>query len=139
MRNRFIPTRIMILLAVLLSAGLSWLPSHAQASAQVAEPRDPAEPLAGKPNPKLPPRPGGAVSRQSVDEKGMRALIQALVACGTRNSLSSWNDPLRGIGCGRDFIVSRMKALAEASNVGLRVVVDPFEATSPHSRKTRAL
>jgi hypothetical protein len=69
--------------------------------------RDPAEPHAGKPAPKLLPRPASAIARSNVDEAGMRSLIQQLVACGTRNSLSSWVNPKRGVGCGRDVVVAR--------------------------------
>src|SRR5919204_6677264 len=74
------------------------------ALAQQAAPRDPAEPPREKPQPKLLPRPGGAISRQSIDEKSMRALIHSLVSCGTRLTLSSWTDTKRGIGCARDAI-----------------------------------
>jgi hypothetical protein len=92
--------------------------------------RDPAEPAAGLPSPKLLPRPAGAIARGDVDEAGMRSLIEQLVACGTRNSLSSWDDPARGIGCGRDHIVARLKEISQASGGRLEVVVDKFEATS---------
>src|SRR5205807_2998045 len=83
-------------LLALLAAGS--IPAVAQ---QVA-PRDPAEPAQGKPQPKILARPAGRVARASVDEKSMRTLIGKLVACGTRLTLSSWDDPKRGIGCGRD-------------------------------------
>jgi len=74
--------------------------------------------------------PGTAVSRTSVDEKALAATIDALVACGTRHSLSSWDDPKRGIGCGRDRILERYRAIAAASGGRLEVLVDRFEATS---------
>jgi len=100
------------------------------ARAQQAVPRDPAEPAQGKPQPKILPRPAGAITRQSVDEKAMRALIHEQVSCGTRLTLSSWTDPKRGAGCGRDFLVTRFNAIAEASGGKLQVVVDKFEMTS---------
>jgi len=56
---------------------------------------DPAEPMQNKPNPKILPRPAGAIQRGAVDENSMRDLVERLVACGTRNSLSSWDDPKR--------------------------------------------
>jgi hypothetical protein len=65
-----------------------------------------------------------------VDEKSMRALIGKLVACGTRLTLSSWADPKRGIGCGRDAIAARLHEIAKDSNGKLQVVVDKFESTS---------
>src|SRR6266481_2898870 len=67
-----------------------------------------------QPHPKPLPRPTGAIARQSVDEKSMRALIDQLVSCGTRLSLSSWTDPKRGIGCGRDHIVARLNEIPKA-------------------------
>ncbi|HVS88522.1 MAG TPA: M28 family metallopeptidase [Candidatus Acidoferrum sp.] len=100
------------------------------ASAQRSVSRDPAEPLQGKPQPKLQPRPAGAVARQSVDEKSMRILIGKLVACGTRLTLSSWTDPKRGAGCGRDYIAARFQEIAKDSGGKLQVVVDKFESTS---------
>jgi hypothetical protein len=64
-----------------------------------------------------------------VDEAGMRRLIEELVACGTRNSLSSWTDPKRGVGCGRDRVVARWNEIANISGGQLQVVVDKFEGT----------
>jgi hypothetical protein len=60
----------------------------------------------------------------------MRALINQLVSCGTRLSLSSWTDPQRGIGCGRDHIVVRLNEIAKDSGGKLQVVVDKFDSTS---------
>ena len=109
-----------------LLAFLWAIPSLAQDSAL----RDPAEPLQGKPEPELLPRPAGAIPRQAVDENSMRKLIHELVGCGTRHSLSSWTDPARGIGCGRDHVVARFRQIAAESGGKLQVVVDKFEATS---------
>jgi Peptidase family M28 len=109
--------------AALLFAAVSAL-------AQQAAPRDPAEPPQAKPQPKILPRPLGAISRQSIDEKSMRTLIHNLVSCGTRLTLSSWTDPKRGIGCGRDFVVVRMNEIAKESGGKLQIVVDKFESKS---------
>src|SRR4029077_6905779 len=92
--------------------------------------RDPAEPAPRKPHAKILPRPGGAVARQSVDEKSMRALIEKLVGCGTRLTLSSWSDPKCGAGCGRDEIVALFNEIAKDSGGKLQVVVDKFEMTA---------
>jgi hypothetical protein len=128
-------------------AGLSFLcatlvgaqtspPGTAKRSATSAGPRDPAEPLAGMPHPKILPRPAGAIARASVDEKKMRELIHEQVSCGTRLTLSSWTDPKRGIGCGRDFVVARFNAIAKESLGKLQVVVDKFEMTSERTGAT---
>jgi Peptidase family M28 len=92
--------------------------------------RDPAEPLTGAPKPKLLPRITGRISRQSIDEKSMRGLIHELVGCGTRLTLSSWDDPKRGAGCGRDKIVARFNEIAKDSGGKLQVIVDKFQSTS---------
>jgi len=94
---------------------------------------DPAEPPQGAPKPKILPRPTGAVARTAVDTKSMLALIDQLVACGTRLTLSSWTDPKRGVGCGRDHIVARFHEIAKDSGGKLQVVVDKFEATGPRT------
>jgi hypothetical protein len=92
--------------------------------------RDPQEPQGGKPAPKLLPPMASGVARREVDEKGMSALIHELVSCGTRLTLSSWTDPQRGIGCGRDHIVARFNEIANASGGKLQVVVDKFASKS---------
>jgi hypothetical protein len=117
---------------VLLATCFYLLTSSAQISAQTrqAAGRDPAEPQQGRPLVKLLPRMAPGVARTGVDEKSMRALIEELVACGTRLSLSSWTDPKRGIGCGRDHIAARFNAIAKESGGKLQVVVDKFDSTS---------
>lgn len=74
--------------------------------------------------------PAGAIQRRSIDEGSLRNVIEELAACGTRHSLSSWNDPRRGIGCGRDHIVARYRQIATDSGGRLQVSVDAFEASS---------
>jgi hypothetical protein len=102
-------------------------------AAQVVLEYDPAEPAQGRPNLRILPRPAGTIQRDAVDEKSMRELIERLVACGTRNSLSAWDDPKRGAGCGRDKIVSRLNEIANTSGGKLQVVVDKFETTAPRT------
>jgi hypothetical protein len=97
---------------------------------QTAASRDPAEPQQKIAKPKLPPRPTGAVARASVNEKSMRALIEEMVACGTRLTLSSWTDPERGVGCARDHTAARLNEIAKDSGGKLQVFIDRFEATS---------
>jgi hypothetical protein len=87
---------------------------------------------------KLLPRPAAAISRPDVDEAGMRSLIEQLVACGTRNSLSSWTDPKRGAGCGRDRIVARWNEIAKSSGGRLQVTVDKFDAISARTNNKPA-
>jgi len=99
--------------------------------------RDPAEPAAGTPAPAArltaPTAPAGALPRSAVHEAALRATVEELAACGTRQSLSSWTDPRRGIGCGRDRVLARFEAIARASGGRLQVMVDRFEAESPRT------
>jgi hypothetical protein len=92
--------------------------------------QDPDEPLHGRPKPTLLSRPGGEIPRANIDEESMRALIHQLVSCGTRLSISSWTDSHRGIGCGRDQVVARLRAIAAESGGKLQIIIDKFEATS---------
>src|SRR5579871_3667780 len=80
-------------------------------TASAQEKHDPAEPPAGAPKPKLLSRPEGAIARSAIDEKAMASLIHDLVTCGTRLTLSSWTDPKRGVGCGRDFSIARLNEI----------------------------
>jgi hypothetical protein len=102
--------------------------AHAQKTGPVW--RDPVEPQQGTPKPKIMPRPAGAIARTSVDEKSMRKLIDDLVACGTRLSIASWDDPKRGPGCGRDQIVARFNEISKSTGGKLQVMVDKYEGTS---------
>ncbi len=101
--------------------------------------QDPVEPL--QPDARA-PRPPAAlkagVSRASLSSADLRQTIDELVACGTRHSLSSWDDPKHGIGCARDRIVARYRKIAEASGGRLEIVVDRFEAISPRTHDQRA-
>jgi hypothetical protein len=129
--NEFGRAAIVAGLSVLCAAGIGAQTSApGTAKSLAAGSRDPAEPLTGGPHPKVLARPAGRVARQSVDEKLLRALIHELVGCGTRLTLSSWDDPKRGAGCGRDRIVARFNEIAKDSGGKLQVVVDKFESTS---------
>jgi peptidase M28-like protein len=115
----------------ILAAGILWCCVGAmRVAAQQNVAKDPAEPLTGAPKPKLLARPTGAIARASIDVKMMKELIHAQVSCGTRLTLSSWTDPKRGIGCGRDFALARLNTISKESGGKLQVVVDKFEMKS---------
>jgi hypothetical protein len=67
-----------------------------------------------------------------------KAIVEELVACGTRHSLSSWSDPKRGAGCGRDAVLRRFDAVEKATGGKLRVVVDSYETTGPRTKDVPA-
>ncbi|HZF11680.1 MAG TPA: M28 family peptidase [Thermoanaerobaculia bacterium] len=66
-----------------------------------------------------------------------KAIDSELVACGTRHSLSSWTDPKRGAGCGRDVAVRQLQAATDRSGGRLKVVVDTFETSGARTRNVR--
>jgi len=123
-----------LLLPVLL-VPLALMAAAPAAPAAAGPGRDPAEPPEGRPATKLavPAAPAGALPRGAVHEAELRATIEELAACGTRQSLSSWTDPRRGIGCGRDHVLARYQAIARASGGRLQVKVDAFEAEGPRT------
>lgn len=98
--------------------------------------QDPPEPPNGAPSVQLIPRPSGKIDRASIDENYLRSIIEEQVACGTRDSFSSWNDPKRGIGCGRDHVLARFNEIAKESNGRLQIVVDKFETELPRTGET---
>jgi hypothetical protein len=119
-----------IVLAMVLAVSGGWAVSlRAQ--------NDPAEPARELPSPKLFPRPAGAATREEVDDKSMRELIESLVACGTRSSLSSWTNPTRGVGCARDRIMARLKQISAGSRGKLQIIQDAFETTSARTSNER--
>ncbi len=100
------------------------------ARCQTVAAKDPAEPPKRPAPTKQIPRPTGAITRAQIDTKSMQKLIHQQVSCGTRLTLSSWTDPKRGIGCGRDFIVARLNEIAKQSGGKLQIAVDKFESKS---------
>jgi Peptidase family M28 len=125
------PTAMLrIVRPIAVGALLVLIAAHTPAFGQTTATHDPAEPQQKAAKPKLLPRPAGAVARSTVDEKSMRALIEELVACGTRLSIASWSDPNHGPGCGRDRIVARLNKISKDTGGKLQVIVDKYEGTS---------
>lgn len=103
----------------------------AGASATMAQ--DPAEPPHGLPKAPEIARPTGAIPRSAINEKLMRTIIDEQVACGTRDSFSSWTDPRRGVGCGRDRALAQFQKIAKDSGGRLQIVVDKFDTQLPRT------
>jgi hypothetical protein len=122
--------RVLVSCLSLLLVSVMTISAQEHSAAQRSAVNDPAEPPHPMPKAKPIPRPSGAITRASVDEKSMRALIDSMVACGTRISIGNWDDPKRGPGCGRDKIVERLNAINKANGGKLQIVVDKFDATS---------
>jgi len=51
--------------------------------------------------------------------------------------MSSWSDPKRGIGCGRDVVVRRFGEVATRTGGRLKVIVDKYETSGTRTGSTR--
>jgi hypothetical protein len=64
-----------------------------------------------------------------IDERRIKATVLRLVAFGTRHTLSSQTDPVRGIGAARDWLYAEFQAVAAAS--GGRMTVERQSFVQP--------
>jgi len=79
-------------------------------------------------HPQLPDQQLRDLLRQ-VDPDRIEAIVNRLVAFGTRHTLSSQTDPVRGIGAARDWIFDQMQAFAATS--GGRMTVEKQSFVQP--------
>lgn len=63
---------------------------------------------------------------KEIDPARVEATVRRLVDFGTRHTLSSQDDPVRGIGAARDWIFEQMKGFAAASNGRMTVELQSF-------------
>ena len=103
----------------------------ASAAAAVAAPMLGAAPATaaskngGGPRPQAPGRELRALLRE-IDQKRIEATVRRLVAFGTRHTLSSQDDPVRGIGAARDWIFAELTRYAAASGGRMTVELQSF-------------
>jgi hypothetical protein len=77
------------------------------------------------PGPQAPDRELREILRE-IDPHRIEATVRRLVAFGTRHTLSSQTDPLRGIGAARDWIYEQMSGYAAASGGRMTVELQSF-------------
>ncbi|OXS33979.1 M28 family metallopeptidase [Streptomyces sp. XY006] len=97
----------------------------ATAGAAVTGPAEAApRPGTGRP-PATAQRPGRELRAllREIDPRRIEATIHKLVSFGTRHTLSSQDDPVRGIGAARDWLLSELRSYAAAS--GGRMTAEP--------------
>jgi peptidase M28-like protein len=63
---------------------------------------------------------------QDIDQDRMQAIVEQLASFGTRHTLSSQTDPVRGIGAARDWIFARMQEFAAPSGGKMTVQLQSF-------------
>jgi len=68
---------------------------------------------------------------REIDQSRIRATVERLAAFGTRHTLSSQDDPVRGIGAARDWIFQELSAYAATS--GGRMTVEKQSFVQPVS------
>jgi Zn-dependent M28 family amino/carboxypeptidase len=75
--------------------------------------------------PQFPDRELRALLRQ-IDSDRIEATVRRLVAFGTRHTLSSQDDPVRGIGAARDWLRDQFQAIAATSDGRMTVALQSF-------------
>ncbi|MDP9848353.1 M28 family metallopeptidase [Streptosporangium lutulentum] len=63
---------------------------------------------------------------RTIDERRIEATVRKLVSFGTRHTLSTQDDPNRGIGAARDWIFAEMKRYAAASGGNMTVELQSY-------------
>ncbi|WP_370288967.1 M20/M25/M40 family metallo-hydrolase [Nocardioides sp.] len=121
------------------AAGAAGLTAAAAAPALAAPPAG-DDPFTGGwpdgPGRPVRPQPPDAELRailREIDPRRIRATIERLAAFGTRHTLSSQTDPVRGIGAARDWIAQQMRGYAARSGGRMSVTV-PSYTQQPASR-----
>jgi len=72
-------------------------------------------------------RPEIARMLREIDARNIERTIRKLVSFGTRNTLSTQDDPARGIGAARDWIYQEMQTYSRESGGRLKVELQTFE------------
>jgi Zn-dependent M28 family amino/carboxypeptidase len=63
---------------------------------------------------------------RDIDQDRVEAIVRKLVSFGTRHTLSSQDDPVRGIGAARDWIFAQMSEFAAASGGRMTVELQSY-------------
>jgi hypothetical protein len=95
-----------------------------------------AQPATGGPGVPARPQPPSAELRRmlrEVDHRRIEATVRRLVAFGTRHTLSSQDDPVRGIGAARDWLFDQLQGFA-ASSAGRMTVAKQSFVQAPGPR-----
>jgi hypothetical protein len=112
--------------AVAAAAGAASIAAPGTAFADTADftkgwPAGPGQPI----RPQAPDRELLEILR-SLDRDRMRATVAKLTTFGTRHTLSSQTDPVRGIGAARDWLLAEMTANAAPSNGQMTVALQSY-------------
>ena len=103
-----------------------------RASGAAAAPGPGPAPADGPGGPNRPQRPDPELRRllREMDPDRIEASITRLVGFGTRNTLSAQDDPVRGIGAARDWILAELQGVAATSGGRMTVTTQSFTQTA---------
>lgn len=104
--------------AVTAGVALDGSPAAAQDSHRPSGP--------GRPAAKQPPDAELRALLREIDHRRIEATVRKLVSFGTRHTLSTQDDPARGIGAARDWIFAEMKRYAAASGGRMTVELQSY-------------
>jgi hypothetical protein len=114
MQNLFVVVRTLKILVLLCCVLLNLLTANAQQTSRPVRPL--SSPVTARRNPQV------AQIVREISARNIEQSIRILVSFGTRNTLSTQNDPKRGIGAARDWLYREFSRAAEQS--GGRMVVE---------------
>jgi hypothetical protein len=115
------PRRAVLSAAAVAAIGV---PLAAQAAPAAASTGEKAGDKAAGKSGDLPPTAQALL--KEIDRDRIEATVRRLAAFGTRHTLSTQDDPERGIGAARDWIFAEMKRYAEASGGRMTVELQSF-------------
>ncbi|GAA1821254.1 M20/M25/M40 family metallo-hydrolase [Planosporangium flavigriseum] len=98
----------------------------ASATARTTPDRTTSGPGPGRPTTPQPPDRELRALLRELDQHRIEAGVRRLVAFGTRHTLSSQDDPRRGIGAARDWIHAQLRGYAAASGGRMTVELQSF-------------
>ncbi|MCC2280111.1 M28 family metallopeptidase [Streptomyces sp. ET3-23] len=119
-----------VLGAATLGAAALGLPSAAAASSAAGGPAPsgparPAGPACRRPTEQPPPRELRSLLRE-IDPHRIEATVRKLVSFGTRHTLSAQDDPVRGVGAARDWLLAELRRSAQASGGRMTVELQSY-------------
>jgi hypothetical protein len=127
--SRTAPTRRAFLSASVASAAVAAVPltAGAAAASPAAGPAG-AHGVDGPGVPVRPQRPSAELRRMlgDIDHRRIEATVRRLAGFGTRHTLSSQDDPVRGIGAARDWIFAQLQGFAAGSGGRMTVAKQSF-------------
>jgi Peptidase family M28 len=127
MKNSIASNRRLLLHALLIAVALLWaMPRNARAQANITS--NPSRIGTPPSKPYLPQEPDTQLQHllNQIDRKNLEATVLRLTQFGTRHTLSSQTDPVRGIGAATAWVYQQLQTYAAASGGNMTVQQQTF-------------